>query len=92
MARVAFAARLGHPSTRTAGPWSVVVTNPFTGKPLALDRSAIVNRVDAVVAVSFSTAYSGRQKKITPGHVELVNPYTGNTFLVHRSALIKENP
>lgn len=90
--RVAFAAKEGHPSAKPSGPWTLVVTNPYTGKALPLDPSMVVNRVDGVAAVVIQASISGRRKKITPHHIELINPHTGNTFLVHRSAILKENP
>lgn len=88
--RVVFAAREGHPGSRPLGPWTITVTNPYTGKALPLDPSMVVNRVDGVAAVVIEASISNRRRKITPHHIELINPHTGNTFLVHRSAILKE--
>jgi hypothetical protein len=102
MARITFAAAVlfdagqtkpaGLVPERVPSPKAaIVVRNPYTGFPLVLRASDVVNVVGGVASVLLEASYSGRLKKITRGKREFINPLTGNTFLVSTKAIIKEN-
>lgn len=75
---------------RQAASAAYLLRNPFTGRRLWVSREHVVNVVDHVATVALEAPYSGRLKKITPGHREFLNPLTGNTFLASLRAIIKE--